>query len=63
MTVTDWLLLINGTCVALSTAIVYVVTRLRKQLDEVHSQVNGNLSDVKRELSVVRSELRREKEK
>lgn len=63
MTVTDWLLLINGTCVALSTAIVFVVTRLRRQLEVIHKDTNGNLTEVKLELAQVRSQLRRERVK
>lgn len=65
MSVSEISLLITATIGAIASAVVAVMNgyRTRRKLDAIHSDTNGNLSEVKRELSSVRAELRKERGK
>lgn len=65
MSVSELLILITGTIGAIAAAIVSVMNgvRTRQKLEAIHSDTNGNLSEVKRELATVRSQLRQSQSK
>lgn len=63
MNASELMMVVTGTIGAVAGAIVSVMTYVhnRGKLDVIHKDTNGNLSELKREVSSLRAEARKER--